>query len=74
MLVLMFGFALVASSFAMGLFGFFVGRCARMLLASIAVGLVPLASSMLQRLARRKVQPGRLPGVSRISMASCAIP
>ena len=29
MLVLMFGFALVASSFAMGLFGFFVGRCAR---------------------------------------------
>jgi len=29
MLVLMYGFALVVSSFAMGLFGFFVGRCAR---------------------------------------------
>ena len=29
MLSLIYGFALVASSFTMGLFGFFVGRCAR---------------------------------------------
>jgi len=29
MLTLIYGFALVASSFTLGLFGFFVGRCAR---------------------------------------------
>ena len=29
MLTLIYGFALVASSFTVGLFGFFVGRCAR---------------------------------------------
>ena len=29
MLTLIYGFALVASSFTPGLFGFFVGRCAR---------------------------------------------
>jgi hypothetical protein len=29
MLTLIYGFVLVASSFALGLFGFFVGRCAR---------------------------------------------
>jgi hypothetical protein len=31
MLTLIYGFALVASSFTLGLFGFFVGRCARKL-------------------------------------------
>ena len=31
MLTLIYGFALVAVSFAAGLFGFFVGRCARRL-------------------------------------------
>jgi hypothetical protein len=31
MLTLIYGFALVAASFAAGLFGFFVGRCARRL-------------------------------------------
>ena len=29
MFTLIYGFALVASSFTLGLFGFFVGRCAR---------------------------------------------
>ena len=29
MLTLIYGFTLVASSFTLGLFGFFVGRCAR---------------------------------------------
>jgi len=29
MLTLIYGFVLVASSFTLGLFGFFVGRCAR---------------------------------------------
>jgi hypothetical protein len=29
MLTLIYGFALVASSITLGLFGFFVGRCAR---------------------------------------------
>ena len=29
MLSLIYGFALVVASFTMGLFGFFVGRCAR---------------------------------------------
>ena len=29
MLTLIYGFALVASSLTLGLFGFFVGRCAR---------------------------------------------
>ncbi len=29
MLTLIYSFALVASSFTLGLFGFFVGRCAR---------------------------------------------
>ena len=31
MLTLIYGFALVASSLTLGLFGFFVGRCARKL-------------------------------------------
>jgi hypothetical protein len=31
MLMLVYGFVLVATSFVMGLFGFFVGRCARKL-------------------------------------------
>jgi hypothetical protein len=31
MQTLVYGFALVATSFVMGLFGFFVGRCARKL-------------------------------------------
>jgi hypothetical protein len=31
MLTLFYGFVLVAASFVMGLFGFFVGRCARKL-------------------------------------------
>jgi hypothetical protein len=29
MIALIYGFVLVASSFTLGLFGFFVGRCAR---------------------------------------------